>query len=481
MQQSVELQIFNREADKIDATTKSHEAFLDYMDLGSSLDDVEAILKRHNDFENTLGAQDKICKGFSEHADKLIKAGHYDAPYIDERRRQVLAKRQKVKDLTGQRRAALENSKNYQQFVSDVDDLNAWLDDKTRVAGDQSYKDLSNLPRKLQNHKAFDRELRANEGQLRNVNKNGDTLISQNNRADEVKVALESVNQKWKDLMALSLEKGRRLEQAGLQREHNRNIEDAKTRLVDFETALQSKQVGQDLRSCKELLNKHQILEQDITMWEQKITELVAFGEEMAHEGHFDAPNIQNETKNLQNQFKNLRTPINRRRAALEESLKFHKFVFELDTELQWINERATAAGSDQLGQNLHQAQSLYKKHKKLEAEIEGHQSMIDKALAAGNQFIEKNHPEKQQVQQLCEDLQDAWEDLQDKSDVRSKKLDQSLKAQQYLSEAGEIETWLGEKNNVLRSTDYGRDRDSATKLLTKHKVGIKLYPKSYY
>lgn len=34
LQQCVELQIFNREADKIDATTKSHEAFLEYKNLG---------------------------------------------------------------------------------------------------------------------------------------------------------------------------------------------------------------------------------------------------------------------------------------------------------------------------------------------------------------------------------------------------------------------------------------------------------------
>lgn len=34
LQQCVKLQMFNREADKIDATTKSHEAFLDYVNLG---------------------------------------------------------------------------------------------------------------------------------------------------------------------------------------------------------------------------------------------------------------------------------------------------------------------------------------------------------------------------------------------------------------------------------------------------------------
>ncbi|XP_055643020.1 spectrin beta chain isoform X2 [Toxorhynchites rutilus septentrionalis] len=469
--QCVELQVFNREADKIDATTKSHEAYLDYDDLGNSLDDVEAIMKRHNDFENTLGAQDKILKNFSDGADKLIKNNHYDAKYIAERRDQVLARREVVKQLAQKRRNALQASKDFQKFGADVDDLNAWLTDKARIASDESYKDLTNLPRKLQKHKAFERELRANEGQLRTVNKEGEALIKTHNRAEEVAQMLAAVNQKWKELNSSSLEKGRRLEQASLQREHNRNIEDAKSKLEELDVALQSKQVGSDLRSCKDLMNKHQMLENDVSMWEAKVAELVTSGEEMAHEGHFDANNIKNETKKLQNQFANLKVPAAKRHEALEESLRFHKFVFELDAELQWINERLPAASSEVIGQNLHQAQSLYKKHKKLEAEIEGHQPMINRTFASAEALISQNHPETSQVKELCNTLELAWSDLQDKATERSKKLELSLKAQQYLSEAGEIETWLGERNNVLRSTDYGRDRDSATKLLTKHKA----------
>ncbi|XP_039432326.1 spectrin beta chain, non-erythrocytic 1 isoform X2 [Culex pipiens pallens] len=471
LQQCIELQVFNREADKIDATTKSHEAYLEYADLGNSLDDVEAILKRHTDFENTLGAQDKILRNFSDGADKLIRNNHYDAKYIAERRDQVLARRAKVKDLAQKRRNALQASKDFQKFCADVDDLNAWLADKAKIAGDESYKDLTNLPRKLQKHKAFERELRANEGQLRTVNKEGEALIKTNNRAEEVTLMLAAVNQKWKELNTSSLEKGRRLEQASLQREHNRYIEDAKSKLEELDAALQSKQVGNDLRSCKDLMNKHQVLENDISMWEQKVAELVTSGEEMAHEGHFDANNIKNETKKIQNQFANLKGPAAKRREALEESLRFHKFVFELDAELQWINEHLPAASSEVIGQNLHQAQSLYKKHKKLEAEIEGHQPMINRTLTSAENLINQNHPETAQVKELCNTLDLAWNDLQSKATERSKKLELSLKAQQYLSEAGEIETWLGERNNVLRSTDYGRDRDSATKLLTKHKA----------
>lgn len=142
-----------------------------------------------------------------------------------------------------------------------------------------------------------------------------------------------------------------------------------------------------------------------------------------------------------------------------------------MDAELQWIKEHFPAANSDAIGQNLHQAQSLHKKHKKLQAEITGHQPMINRVLTSGQALIEQNHPEKSKVKELCESVEIAWADLEEKATDRAKKLELSLKAQQYLSEAAEIETWLSERTNALKSTDYGRDRDSATKLLTKHKA----------
>jgi spectrin beta len=47
--------------------------------LQGSLDEVEALIKRHEDFESTLIAQDERLKAFSDMCDKLIKAGHYES------------------------------------------------------------------------------------------------------------------------------------------------------------------------------------------------------------------------------------------------------------------------------------------------------------------------------------------------------------------------------------------------------------------
>jgi spectrin beta len=49
------------------------------MNRQASLDDVEALQKRHEDFENSLAVQDERLKSFSEAADKLIAVNHYDS------------------------------------------------------------------------------------------------------------------------------------------------------------------------------------------------------------------------------------------------------------------------------------------------------------------------------------------------------------------------------------------------------------------
>lgn len=64
-----------------------------------------------------------------------------------------------------------------QEFVASIDDLRSWMADKNRTVQDESYRDLTNLERKLQKHEAFELELRANEGQLRSINKVNDELF----------------------------------------------------------------------------------------------------------------------------------------------------------------------------------------------------------------------------------------------------------------------------------------------------------------
>lgn len=54
------------------------------------MDSVEALIKKHEDFEKTLDAQEEKMNSLNQFAEKLMVANHYDAVAIGKRRDTVL-------------------------------------------------------------------------------------------------------------------------------------------------------------------------------------------------------------------------------------------------------------------------------------------------------------------------------------------------------------------------------------------------------
>lgn len=58
---------------------------------------------------------------------------------------EVLERYEEFKDAARKRKDKLENARKFQQFKRDADELEAWVNEKTRIASDESYKDRANL------------------------------------------------------------------------------------------------------------------------------------------------------------------------------------------------------------------------------------------------------------------------------------------------------------------------------------------------
>ncbi|KAI5640829.1 spectrin repeat domain-containing protein [Phthorimaea operculella] len=514
LKQLVQLQAFNREADQIDASSGAHEACLQDSYCGSSVDEAEALLKRHEELEARLQAQEDRLVAFAKKADAQQK--HYASDHIKARKEAVLARRENVKKAAAERRRALQASLAHQQFIAAVEELQAWIQDKTRTANDQSYRDLANLERKLQKHEAFERELQANEKQLRNVESVGQSLQNSDPaRAKEVSARLDELRTAWEALVAASRDKGSKLRQASAQRKHRRSIEDAKARLVDLERSLKSEEVGTDLRSCKRLLNQHQALEQELNQYESRAQALSSVGADLVSSGHFDAAAIEKECKALLVATEKMKPRAQARREALNTSLQLHKFAAEVAGELDWLSERSVGT-TDSQPADLHAAQTAQKKHAKLKAELAGRRPHTDKILERGRQLIKEKHPESDKIEALCRELEEAYSKVSSEAEARGARLEAALKAQQFLHDALEchicdivplceleeayskvsseaeargarleaalkaqqflhdaleVDSWLADKAAALSSADVGRDRHRATQLLTRHKA----------
>ena len=65
----------------------------------------------------------------------------------------------------------------FYQFDRDFDETKGWLNEKLKVATDDSYLDPTNIGGKVQKHANFDVELNANKNRVDEVVKTGELIL----------------------------------------------------------------------------------------------------------------------------------------------------------------------------------------------------------------------------------------------------------------------------------------------------------------
>jgi hypothetical protein len=83
-------QLFNRDCEQAENWMAAREAFLASDDKGDSLDSVEALIKKHEDFDKAINVQEEKIAALQSFADQLVGADHYAKPEIFNRRNEVL-------------------------------------------------------------------------------------------------------------------------------------------------------------------------------------------------------------------------------------------------------------------------------------------------------------------------------------------------------------------------------------------------------
>lgn len=100
---------------------------------------------------------------------------------IQERREQVLKRYVEFKESARIKREKLEDSRRYQYFRRDADELESWIYEKLQVASDESFRDATNLQAKIQKHQAFEAEVAANSNAIVQLDNKGYEMINQVN------------------------------------------------------------------------------------------------------------------------------------------------------------------------------------------------------------------------------------------------------------------------------------------------------------
>nr|CDS29622.1 Spectrin alpha actinin [Hymenolepis microstoma] len=469
-EQCMDLMLFFRDAEQAEAWIAKQEAFLENKDVGDSLDAAEALMRKQEDFEKSLTAQEEKIKNLEAFADKLIAGNHYASPEVAERRESLLRRRTALQEKAALRHQQLVDSHRYQMFDRDADEMKAWIMEKLKTATDENYKDLTNLQTKVQKHHNFESEINANRSRMDEVKKMGTDLVDVGHyKSDDINGRINELDSLWVQLLDAMSKKGKNLEQANNQQQFVRNIEDVELWLSEVEAKLASDDHGRDLNNVINIQKKHNLLESDVQSHRDRIGAFRDQVEAFKHEGHYDAPILEEKQQQVMTRYNALAEPLKKKRARLDDAYRLHQFYRDVEDEEDWIREKEPVAASNNVGRDLIGVQNLIKKHQAVMAEITGHEPRIQDVCQTGENMAQQGHFAADEIKTRIASLNSAWEDLRQKADNRRRILDDSLQAQQYFADASEAESWMHEKEPLVDSKELGRDEDSTEALLKKH------------
>ena len=455
-EQCMDLQLFYRDTEQAGAWMAKQEAFLDNQDLGDSLDSVEAMMKKHEDFEKSLAAQEEKIKALEEFAIKLIEGKHYAADDVAKAKTALLERRSALLDKSELRKTRLQDSFMYHQFDRDCDETKGWINEKLKVATDDSYLDPTNLNGKVQKHQSFEVELDANKKRVDDIVAVGQDLIEANHlQRENIQQKLEDITQLWTDLVSATEKKSIKLQEAAQQQQFNRGIEDLELWLSEIEGQLNSEDYGKDLTSVQNLQKKQALLEADVSSHQDRIDGVRIAAEQFNQTGHFDADNIVAKQVNLTERYSSLLDPLGKRKNRLMESLAVQQLFRDVEDEEAWIREKEPIVASNNRGRDLIGVQNLIKKHQAMQAEINNHEPRIDAVSQTAQHMVEDGHFASDDIKSRLGQLHDHWNQLKEKSTQRKQDLVDSLQAHQYFADANEAESWMKEKEPLAGNLKF--------------------------
>ncbi|CAF1062161.1 unnamed protein product, partial [Didymodactylos carnosus] len=472
LQDCMHLQLFLRDIDQALIWIHKQDQYLTLNDNETchTLDDCEALIKKYDDFEKLLAAQDEKGKALDEFGRQLLDNQHYSSDLIQEKLELLYRSRVLLLEKINKKRQILQSTLNYFKFERDCDELKLWAKEKLKMASTKDYTDTLNINLKCQKHQQFLNELAAYQPKMDSVILNGQKLI------DEEHFQTENINQHLTELedilnrlVEAANEKSDRLKEATDGQIFVRSLEETDMWINDVENTLANDDYGKDMTSVQNLQKKQQLLENEFNIKKEKIDQLSKDAEHFQQVGHFDANNILKKQIQLVSRFQSLLEPLQLRKIKLNASLELQRLLHDIEDEEAWIREKEPSIMSTNRGRDLIGVQNLCRKHQALASEIQNHEGRIRKVCNEGEDMINQGHFAAPEIKKHIVNLQFKWQNLKEVSTQRKKDLEDSLLAQQYFSDAKEVETWIKEKEPLAQSIDYGRDEDSCSALYKKH------------
>ncbi|XP_063736627.1 spectrin beta chain, non-erythrocytic 1-like isoform X1 [Eleginops maclovinus] len=351
-----------------------------------------------------------------------------------------------------------------------------WLSENQRLVSQDNFGfDLQAVEAATKKHEAIETDIAAYEERVQAV-----LLVARELEAESyhdikrVAARKENVVRLWEYLLELLKARRLRLEtNLGLQRVFQEMLH-IMDWMDEMKMLLLSQDYGKHLLGVEDLLQKHALVEADISIQADRVkavsSNATRFSVGDAGYKPCDPQVIEDRVSHLEFCYQELTQLAAERRARLEESRRLWKFFWDMAEEEGWIREKEQILSSVENGKDLTGSLRLLSQQRALEDEMSGRSGLLKNTITEGQDMVQAGHFAATKIQERVSDLQDQWVALERLAVARKVQLEEALALHQFQTDSDDVDAWTLDALRIVSSGETGHDEFSTQALVRKHK-----------
>uniref|UniRef100_A0A672J569 Spectrin beta chain n=1 Tax=Salarias fasciatus TaxID=181472 RepID=A0A672J569_SALFA len=447
-------------------------------DFGKHLLEVEDLLQKHALVENDIALQAERVQNASAAAlkfangDKVSKSSDCfffapssgykpcDPQVIRDRVQHLELCYQELCALAAQRKARLEQSRRFWNFLWEVTELESWIREKEHIFSSLDYgKDLTSVLVLQSKHSAFEDELGARRASLEQVLSEGDKMIQAKHfGSPKIQECMDSIKRQWQQLEELAAFRKQNLQDTQTFFQFQGDSDELKAWLLDAKRQMTSDEVGHDEYTTQRQLKKHNNLKNETIKNGATIEALSKQAGGLPEELQ-NTPDIQRRLKDIKDLYMELMSLADLRQKKLDDTMALYTIFSETDACELWMGQKETWLVGLDVPEKLEDLEVVQNRLSILAQEMTNVQSRVDNVNKAVKQLEDSRHPRTREVKECQARLNKRWEAFKAMVEDKKRKIDSALSLHNYGLECDETEAWIKDKTRVIESTqDLGND-----------------------
>uniref|UniRef100_A0A8C2E4Y7 Spectrin beta chain n=1 Tax=Cyprinus carpio TaxID=7962 RepID=A0A8C2E4Y7_CYPCA len=440
---------FDRKAAMRETWLSENQRLVSQDSFGVDLGAVEAATRKHEAIETDIQAYGERVAAVEAVARELEAEGYHEVRRILARRDNVLRLWEYLKELLAARRERLFAHRDLQRLLQEMSYIMDWMEDmESRLQSQDNGKHLHDVEDLLQKHTLVEADIAAQAERVKAVQAAAKRFTSneQSYKPCDPSLVEEKVDllgRTYGDLGQLAVDRRARLDDSRRLWQFLWELGEEAAWIREQEQILSGGDYGKDLSSALHLLSKHEAFRDEMAARYGPLGNSIAGGEALVKEGHFGAPEVAERIKDVSAQWSHMEE-------VKDQTLNC---VAEFGRQIDCYSVFCLQVSSQEVGHDEFSTQTLARKQREVEEEIQSHRSLID-SLHEQASTLPEAYAHSPQVEGRLPAIEQQYEELEGLSSSWRQALDGALALYRMFSEASACQLWVGEKELWLHNME---------------------------